>query len=160
METTEKAELLNKQLILDLLTDTQEKTLSFFDLPFAQLQKTYGEGKWNIRQVLHHLTDTEFVFHARFKTIIAEPKQLLWRADQNDWNAAFKYIDAPLDGKKELFQLLREQNKMLIVNYYDEYGAKEFVHSSRGLCTLRDEFEKLATHNRKHNGHIQLALDL
>ncbi len=68
---------MNKEDVLDLFTSTKEQTLVYFDLEEDALQKTYGEGKWTIRQILHHLTDSEHIFLERLKRIIAGPKQVI-----------------------------------------------------------------------------------
>jgi hypothetical protein len=49
-------------------------------------------------------------------------------------------------------------NYELIDKFYDDYFEKEFVHNETGLRTLKDEFEKVATHNQGHNQQIEIAL--
>jgi uncharacterized damage-inducible protein DinB len=151
---------MNRTELMDLLSMTKSETLHFFDLNDLELSKTYGEGKWSIRQILHHLTDVEYLFIGRLKTIIAEPGKVIWAFDQDEWNLAFNYISAPLHGKREIFSLAREMNKDLVTQFYDELGHREFVHSRTGLRTLKMEFEKVALHNRNHNEQIKLALSL
>ncbi len=132
--------------------------MSFFDLPESDLIKTYGEGKWSIRQILHHLTDTEYLLMGRLKKVIAEPRQVIWGFNPDDWSAAFDYLNEPLTGKKEFYSLCREMNYQLIDRYFDQCGKYEFVHSETGLRTLEMEFEKVAFHNQSHNNQIELAL--
>ena len=42
--------------------------------------------------------------------------------------------------------------------HYDRSGHLEFVHSRTGIRTLKDEFEKIASHNEHHLRQIDLAL--
>jgi len=149
---------MNKLELLDLLLKTKEDTLKHFDCSSSELQKTYGENKWNVRQILHHLTDTEFLFLGRLKKIIAEPKQVIWAFNQDDWSNAFNYLTEPLTEKKNLYSLCRDMNYQLIEKYYDQYYKKEFVHNETGLRTLQMEFEKVALHNQSHNEQIKIAL--
>lgn len=149
---------MTKTELLQLVTLTKEETTTYFSLPQAELTKTYGEGKWSVRQILHHLTDVEYLLHGRLKKIIAEPKQVIWAFNQDDWNLAFNYLNEPLDGKKELYMLCREMNYKLIDAYFDEFEKKEFVHSEVGLRTLQMEFEKVGLHNQSHNAQIKSAL--
>lgn len=58
---------MNKTEILQLLQETKSFTISCFDLSNIELNKNYGDGKWTIRQILHHLTDTEYLFLGRLK---------------------------------------------------------------------------------------------
>lgn len=151
---------MNKTEILHLLQDTKSFTISCFDLSNSELNKNYGDGKWTIRQILHHLTDTEYLFVGRLKKIMAEPKQVIWAFNQDEWNETFDYINEPLTSKKELYSLCREMNSELIEKYYDQFKGKEFVHSITGLRTLQMEFEKVALHNYSHNEQIKIALAL
>lgn len=147
-----------KQDILKLLNSTKLDTLKFFDLNEEELKMSYGNGKWCIRQILHHLTDAEVIHHERFKRIIAEPKQVIWFYNQDQWNEAFDYKSEPLKNKKQIYEIFRELNYELIEKYYDEFCDKEFVHSRTGLWTLKIEFERNALHNQGHNKQIETAL--
>jgi hypothetical protein len=149
---------MEKPELLDALITTKSVTLNYFDLPGSDLSKTYGTGKWSIRQILHHLTDTEYLFHGRLKKIIAEPRQVIWAFNQDDWAKAFDYITEPLDGKKNIYSLFRDLNYELISKYYDDFREKEFVHNESGLRTLKLEFGKVALHNLNHNEQIRTAL--
>lgn len=151
---------MTKSELLNLLLDTKSDTISFFDLSETELNKSYGEDKWTVRQILHHLTDVEYLFIGRLKKIIAEPKQVIWAFNQDDWDKAFDYSNEPLTGKKELYSLCREMNYQLIEKYYDQYKSKEFVHNETGLRTLQMEFEKVALHNQSHNEQIKMALEI
>jgi hypothetical protein len=149
---------MTKTEILQLLQATKNFTTQCFDLSETELNKNYGDGKWTVRQILHHLTDTEYLFIGRVKKIIAEPKQVIWAFNQDDWDSAFDYLNEPLTGKKELYTLCREMNYQLIEKYFDQYHQKEFVHNETGLKTLQIEFEKVALHNQSHIEQIKIAL--
>jgi len=151
---------MNKTEILQLLQDTKSFTIACFDLSNIELNKNYGEGKWTIRQILHHLTDTEYLFLGRLKKIMAEPKQVIWAFNQDEWNETFDYINEALTSNNELYSLCREMNIELIEKYYDQFKDKEFVHNITGLRTLQMEFEKVGLHNHSHNEQIKIALAL
>ncbi|MCB9203328.1 MAG: DinB family protein [Flavobacteriales bacterium] len=150
---------MDKTDLLKLLDVTKDETKNFFDLTNEKLSKSYGQGKWNIRQILHHLTDTEILFYGRLKKIIAEPKQVIWAFNQDDWNMAFNYHSVDLGNKKVIYELCRNLNYELIDQYYDNFWNKEFVHNETGLRTLKDEFEKVALHNQGHINQIKIALE-
>jgi len=42
--------------------------------------------------------------------------------------------------------------------HYEKSGHLEFVHSETGIRTLRDEFDKIASHNEHHLNQIETAL--
>ena len=144
--------------IVTLLTDTRLETAGFFDLPPQSLLKTYGEGKWNIQQILVHLADAESILHERIKRVIAEPKQVIWAFDQNLWCTNLDYENYPLEISKSLYMASRQSIIYLATNYYIKSGDKEFIHSETGLRTLKDEFDKVAVHNQGHINQIKTAL--
>ena len=149
---------MKKEEVLSLYASTMKQTLDYFDLSDDQLKKTYGEGKWSVQQILHHLTDSEHIFLERLKRIIAEPKQVIWAYDQDAWNDTFDYKNEALTNKKKLFEVSRELNTALVDKYYDKLSDRVFVHSLAGLRTLQTEFARVATHNMDHIKQIQKAL--
>jgi hypothetical protein len=42
--------------------------------------------------------------------------------------------------------------------HYEKNGHLEFVHSTTGVRTLKDEFDKTASHNAHHLSQIRTAL--
>jgi len=42
--------------------------------------------------------------------------------------------------------------------HYDKNGHLEFVHSKTGVRTLKDEFDKTASHNEHHLAQIRRVL--
>jgi hypothetical protein len=145
------------QLIQDL-ERTRDETLRHFQLAPQDLARTYGPGKWNIRYVLHHLVDSETVLYYRIRRVLSEPRQVIWYYDQAAWADRLNYAEVPL----ELMRPVYESTRAAIIYYaqrdVEEKGDIEFVHSTTGLRTLRDEFEKVAWHNEHHLQQIRMAL--
>jgi uncharacterized damage-inducible protein DinB len=134
--------------IINKLIDSRNHTLAYFDLDEISLSKSYGKGKWSVRQTLIHLSDAESVMLERLKRVIAEPKQVLWAFDQDLWCEKLDYYSFPLDLAQNQFK------------YYVSHGHKTFVHSETGLRTLKDEFDKIVWHCQSHLEHIQKALTI
>jgi uncharacterized damage-inducible protein DinB len=151
---------MKKTILIHQLEDTLKTTLTFYDLNEIDLQKTYGEGKWSIRQILVHLADAESVLHERIKRTIAEPKQVLWAFNQDLWCQNLNYETFPLALSKALFIANRNAILYLADTFYDTLGHKEFIHSETGLRTLKDEFEKVVWHNKGHIEQIMTALEV
>src|SRR3972149_8242287 len=51
----------------------------------AQLDTPYGDGKWKVRQVVHHLADSHLIAFARTKQILAEEEPRLFAYNQDEW---------------------------------------------------------------------------
>lgn len=145
------------QLIRDLET-SRNATLTFFSLGESDLARVYAPGKWSIRFILHHLADSETVLYDRIRRVLSEPRQVLWVYDQDAWAKGLDYSRVPLDLSRRVFESVRNAIIYYAGQYYEESGGLEFVHSVTGVRTLKDEFEKVASHNMHHLDQIKAAL--
>lgn len=145
------------QIIQDLVS-TRDETLEFFSLPGSDLARAYGPGKWSVRFLLHHLADTETVEFERIRRVLSEPRQTLNAFDQEAWANALDYARRPLELSRSIFESVRNAVIYYAESHYESSGHLEFVHSQMGVRTLRQAFDKVASHNAKHLGHIRAAL--
>ena len=144
--------------IITQLESTRDQTLRYFDLDETHLARSYGPGKWSARFLLHHLADAETVLNDRIRRAISEPRQVLWAFDQDRWATALNYAQMPLDVSRRIYEATRAGIIVLAQQHYESSGHLEFVHSETGIRTLKDEFDKVASHNAHHLQQIELAL--
>ena len=144
-------------LIQDLEA-TRDETLRFFTLGEQDLALTYAPGKWPIRFILHHLADSETVLFDRIRRVLSEPRQVLWVFDQDAWAKGLDYSQVPLDLSRRVYEAVRNAIIYYAGQHYEGHGHLEFVHSETGVRTLRDEFDKVASHNAHHLSQIRAAL--
>lgn len=144
--------------IIPVLEATRDETLRYFSLAEPDLERSYGPGKWSVRYILHHLSDSETVLFDRIRRVLSEPRQVLWVYDQDAWATGLDYARVPLDVSRRVYQSVRDAIIYYAGRYYDEKGHLEFVHSVTGVRTLKDEFDKVASHNEHHLSQIRLAL--
>ena len=145
--------------IITSLTNTKKETEKYFDLSEEDLAKSYGVGKWTVKQILVHLADADSVLLDRIKRVISEPKQVIWAFDQDLWSENMDYKNFPLEISKAVYLANRQMVIHLAKKHYETLGHKEFVHSETGLRTLKDEFNKVVWHNQGHLEQIKLALE-
>jgi hypothetical protein len=144
--------------IITQLESTRDRTLQYFDLAEAELTKTYAPGKWSIRFILHHLADAETVLNDRIRRTISEPKQVLLVFDQDAWAKRLDYSLMPLNLSRQIYEATRAGIIYLAREHYERSGHLEFIHSETGVRTLKDEFDKVSTHNEEHLKQIEAAL--
>jgi hypothetical protein len=145
------------QLIREL-ERTRDETLRYFSLDQPDLMRTYAPGKWSVRFVLLHLADSETVLFDRIRRVLSEPRQVLWVFDQDAWAKGLDYSQVPLDLSRRVYESVRNAIIYYAGMYYEQKGELEFVHSVTGVRTLKEEFDKVASHNEHHLGQIRLAL--
>ena len=144
-------------LIQDL-EQTRDETLRYYSLEKSDLERRYSPGKWSIRYILHHLSDSETVLFDRIRRVLSEPRQVLWVYDQDAWADGLDYAQVPLELSHRIYQSVRDAIIYYAGWYYQTKGHLEFVHSVTGVRTLKDEFDKVASHNEHHLTQIRLAL--
>ena len=140
------------------LEETRDQTLTLFSLDEDDLARTYAPGKWPVRFILLHLADAETVLFDRIRRVLSEPRQVLWVFDQDAWANGLDYSRVPLDMSRRVYESVRNAIIYYAGLYYEEKGHLEFVHSVTGVRTLKDEFDKVATHNQHHLDQIRTAL--
>ncbi len=145
--------------IIERLEATKAATLKYYDLGHMDLLKSYGPGKWSIRHILHHLADAETVLYDRVRRVISEPKQVLWSFDENAWAKGLDYANVPLELSKHIYSSVRDGIIYHARLHYEGSGQLEFVHNETGVRTLKQEFDKVASHNQHHLEQIKMALD-
>lgn len=140
------------------LEATRDETLRYFGLGEEALARTYGPGKWSVRYLLHHLTDSETVLYDRIRRVVSEPRGVIWWYDQDAWAKGLNYAEVPLDMSRRIYESVRAAMIYHAGVHYEKNGHLEFVHSKTGLRTLQDEFDKAAWHNEHHLEQIRTAL--
>jgi hypothetical protein len=146
--------------LIDGLERTRDATLRHFELGERDLEKTYGPGKWSIRYLLHHLADSESVLYYRIRRVISEPSQVIWVYDQAAWADALDYSTMPLELSLDVYLASRAAIIHHARRHYATSGDISFEHSATGLRTLKDEFDKVVSHNEHHLRDIEKALRL
>ena len=144
--------------LIQELETTRDETLKYYSLGGRELERTYGPGKWSVRYILHHLSDSETVLFDRIRRVISEPRQVIWVYDQDAWANGLDYSRVPLALSRGVYASVREAIIYYAGTFYESKGHLEFVHSVTGVRTLKDEFDKVASHNEHHLEQIRLAL--
>ena len=140
------------------LERTRDETLGYYALDDAELALSYGPGKWSVRFILHHLADSETVLFDRIRRVISEPRQVIWYYDEAAWAKGLDYGTLPLEISRRIYEPVRAAIIHYADQHYERNGAREFVHSVTGVRTLKDEFDKVASHNEHHLAQIRSAL--
>lgn len=145
--------------IVELLTITRDRTLPYFKSSEEELLKSYGPGKWNVKQLLHHIADAETVLYDRIRRTISNPNQVVWGFDQDKWAEELNYNQLNLELSKNIYMSVRAAIIELAKLHYISKGQFQAVHSGTGVRTLKQFFDKVAWHNSQHLDQIESALE-
>jgi len=145
-------------LLIRDLERTRDETLKYYCAEPRDLELTYAPGKWSVGFLLHHLSDSETVLYDRIARVLSEPRQVLWVFDQDAWADGLDYSARPLEISRRIYESVRNAIIYYAGLHYEQKGHLEFVHSVTGVRTLKDEFDKVASHNEHHLQQIRQAL--
>jgi uncharacterized damage-inducible protein DinB len=104
---------------------------SFFQiLENADLQYSYGPGKWTLAQLLQHIIDTERIFAYRALCIGRGEKQRLPGFEENEYAEASPAANRKLKGLSEELLTLRKASIILFRSL-----AKENALDKKGIAS-------------------------
>jgi hypothetical protein len=109
-------------------------------------------GKWNAREILCHLADSEIAFGFRLRQTLAEPRHVIQPFDQERWAGMYGNLGAR--SALNAFSALREWNLALIGSTSPEAMSKPVHHPERGDMTFRTIVETMAGHDLDHLAQI------
>jgi hypothetical protein len=124
----------------------------------AQLSRPYGEGKWNARQVVHHLADSHMHAFLRAKKVANEDKPTLQPYDQDVWATAPDASTGPLETSLSILRGLHARWAAFLRSLPESAWPRTAYHPERGNITLEDLLRTYSGHGEKHIGHIRLGL--
>ncbi len=110
-------------------------------------------GKWNVREIVCHLADTEVAFAFRLRQALAEPHHVIQPFDQDRWAENYGVQDAGT--ALRVFLAVREWNRRLIVAVSPDAFPKPLTHPERGEMTFQVLIETMAGHDLNHLAQIE-----
>lgn len=88
---------------------------------------TYAEGKWTVKEVLGHITDTERIFAYRILSFARGEKQKIPGFDQNEYVLKGNFNNRTIKDLTEEFILLRKSNIILFNSFNEETLNKKGI---------------------------------
>ena len=72
-----------------------------------------GPGKWSVREIIHHLADSEMTAAVRLRLLLAQDRPTIQGYDQDEF-ARRLYYDRPYQVSLELFQIVRQSTAEIL----------------------------------------------
>ncbi|WP_284462247.1 DinB family protein [Chryseobacterium sp.] len=98
----------------ELLKSEQKTAGIYSNLTEEQSQFAYAEGKWTLKGVLLHLSDTERVFQYRILAIARGEKNNLLGFDENEYAEKSYANERSLESLLDEYKIVRKSSKILL----------------------------------------------
>jgi len=147
----------------DLIAHLKQQMTEFIEelknLNEEQMNFSYGEGKWTMRQVLIHINDVERIFGYRALSCLRSDPSLIPGFEQDDYAEITKHSTRSIENLLEEFKGLRLGNIHLFASATDEEWIKHATISGNKTVARSMAYMIFGhvEHHRKINREKYLA---
>ncbi|WP_407407495.1 YfiT family bacillithiol transferase [Peribacillus sp.] len=146
-----------QEWLKDIETYTIQLRETVDSLSDEELRKTYREGSWNIRQLVHHIADSQLNMYQRLKLALTDENPTVPGFDQEKW-AIQPDTELPIESSIKMLEGINERIVALGHSLTEEQVRRTFTHQENGEITVAKKIAKLAWHEKHHLAHIKIAL--
>lgn len=119
-----------------------------------QLDTPYREGGWTVRQIVHHLCDSNINSYVRFKLAVTEDSPVIKTWEQTHWAELEDAMTAPVEVSLTLLEALHIRWVMFLRSLKEEDFALSFTHPESGLVSVEENIWNYSWHSRHHTAQI------
>lgn len=153
-----------------MLAEERQKLIEKYRAGYAAvadaLQKVTAEEldfkpdpkRWSVREIVHHLADSEMTAAVRLRLLIAEDRPTIHGYDQDEF-ARRLYYDRPHESSLELFRLSRLSTVEILDRLTPAEWVREGTHTEAGPYGVEAWLKTYAEHAHKHARQIRIARD-
>jgi hypothetical protein len=124
----------------------------------AQLDQ-HEPGEWSVRQIVHHLADTEVFRCTRLRRLLAEPEAMILAFDEGRM-AELLHYGRPIETSLALFDAGVRSTLELLGLMSDADWARSGLHSEYGAFSMDDWLDRAVAHLPDHAAQIRTNLGL
>ncbi|MEZ4855970.1 MAG: DinB family protein [Gelidibacter sp.] len=111
----------NALAIPEGLSANSKSVVAFFEsIPKDKLEYRYAEGKWTIKELLHHIIDTERIFAYRALRVARKDKTPLPGFDENEYVLPAKSNDRSIESLLNEYKAVRQATLALFETFTNE----------------------------------------
>ena len=121
-----------------------------------ELDRRPDDGSWTVREIVHHLADSESMAYIRLRRLIAEEDPVIAGYDEPEWARRLHY-DRPIEPSLDVLRAVRAASLQLLGRLTDAEWARTGTHSEAGPYGVDRWLEIYAAHGHDHADQIRRA---
>ncbi|MFD4820596.1 YfiT family bacillithiol transferase [Peribacillus butanolivorans] len=158
LQVPEKVTLENiQEWLKEIETYTIRLRETVDSLSDEELSRTYREGSWTVRQLVHHIADSQLNMYQRLKLALTDENPTVPAFDEEKW-AIQPDTKLPVESSIKMLEGINERTLSLGHSLTEEQLDRAFTHQINGIITVATKVAKLAWHEEHHLAHIKIAL--
>ncbi|KAB8128859.1 putative metal-dependent hydrolase [Gracilibacillus oryzae] len=122
-----------------------------------ELSRTYREDSWSVRQLVHHIADSQLNMYQRVKLALTEENPTVPEFNEEKW-AIQPDTKLPVESSIRMLEGINERIVSLGNSLTEEQLDRAFTHQINGIVTVAEKVAKLSWHEEHHLAHIKIAL--
>jgi uncharacterized damage-inducible protein DinB len=123
------------------------------------LEKTYREGSWTIRQLVHHVADTHLWHFIRIKQALTEENPIGIFGNVTALSALPDSTKAPIMDSLQMIESTHNRYAYVFENIAESEYYKTYYHPLRQTnVTIPQAIDMAVWHAKHHFGHILISL--
>lgn len=159
LQVPEKVTLENiQEWLKEIGTYTTRLRETVGSLNEEELSKTYRDGSWTVRQLVHHIADSQLNMYQRLKLALTDENPTVPAFDEEKW-AILPDTKLPVETSIKMLEGINERIVFLGRTLFEDQLDRSFMHQKNGKITVATKVAKLAWHEEHHLAHIQIALE-
>ncbi|MBO0603470.1 putative metal-dependent hydrolase [Sporosarcina sp. E16_3] len=122
-----------------------------------ELSRTYRDGSWTVRQLVHHIADSQLNMYQRLKLALTDENPTVPAFEEKKW-AIQPDTKLPIESSIKMLEGINERIVSLGHSLTEAQLDRVFTHQQNGKITVATKIAKLAWHEEHHLAHIKIAL--
>jgi hypothetical protein len=114
-----------------------------------------GPGKWTVREIVHHLADSEGNSAIRLRKLLVEHNPYIQGYDQDEFARRLRYSSRPVEPALKAFEGARGTTAQLLDLMSDEDWKRTGEHSESGPYSAETWLGIYAVHAHNHADQIR-----
>ncbi|UJL45890.1 putative metal-dependent hydrolase [Virgibacillus sp. NKC19-16] len=158
LQVPEKVTLENiQEWLKEIETYTTRLRETVDSLSDEELSRKYRDGSWTVRELVHHIADSQLNMYQRLKLALTDENPTVPAFDQDKW-AVLPDTKLPIESSIKMLEGINERIVSLGHSLSEEQLTRAFTHRDNGEITVATKVAKLAWHEEHHLAHIKIAL--